>query len=632
MNYDPEERVRSPITNRLKKLKNFSEEELRLLETPEDDEIVEYRTEPLTEEELTEGLNPEQLTAYHALREFVHSYDRFFHLIGGPGCVDGDTEFLSQNGWKKISEYVEGDMVFDGRELAPPLRYIKEPCSDFYIFEGEKHSQMLSLDHMVAYIKDGKLDKIPLINILSNEEFLVPVITDSGIEEVALGKWTKAHFYPSVYKYCFTVASGYLVLRRNGKIFITGNCGKSFTIARFYMSLSEDERERIHFTATTNKAAQELQLAITKNLLAYNVDPEGTSCTTIYKKLGLSLANKKIDDPKKLAALPKWQPPYEKVLIRRQEAVPDVANYNILIIDESSFIDYNLLRYLENDIQEYQLKVIFVGDKNQLTPVGLDHTPIYEGRYSKYPTYALTQPMRQHPESEILRYCNTLKDVIEGTKENFTELTYSDEIVYLKQKEFEKKVEEVEADKKSYRVVAQTNAKVGQYNKIFKNTLSNGNVFLEAGDLAIVNTATSAFHTDAQVLVINTLPKREHIKASSDIPRLNKDFGMVDGRWVVVSDGVKGGAYFVPDKLSKTKEILPYIGLANMTISVADIRHIYSCTTHKAQGSTVDVIFLDLNTFNASMDKIELARLLYVAFSRAREKVYVTGYYRGINA
>jgi DNA replication protein DnaC len=29
------------------------------------------------------------------------------------------------------------------------------------------------------------------------------------------------------YKYCFTVETGYLILRRNGRIFITGNCGKS---------------------------------------------------------------------------------------------------------------------------------------------------------------------------------------------------------------------------------------------------------------------------------------------------------------------------------------------------------------------------------------------------------------------
>lgn len=32
------------------------------------------------------------------------------------------------------------------------------------------------------------------------------------------------------FKYCFTVPSGYLVLRKNNKIYVTGNCGKSFSI------------------------------------------------------------------------------------------------------------------------------------------------------------------------------------------------------------------------------------------------------------------------------------------------------------------------------------------------------------------------------------------------------------------
>ena len=29
------------------------------------------------------------------------------------------------------------------------------------------------------------------------------------------------------FKYCFTVSTGMLVLRRNDRIFITGNCGKT---------------------------------------------------------------------------------------------------------------------------------------------------------------------------------------------------------------------------------------------------------------------------------------------------------------------------------------------------------------------------------------------------------------------
>ena len=52
-------------------------------------------------------------------------------LIDAPsGCVDRDTEFLSQNGWKKISDYVKGDLVMQvsqnglNANLVEPIYYI----------------------------------------------------------------------------------------------------------------------------------------------------------------------------------------------------------------------------------------------------------------------------------------------------------------------------------------------------------------------------------------------------------------------------------------------------------------------------------------------------------------------------
>lgn len=60
------------------------------------------------------------------------------------------------------------------------------------------------------------------------------VIQSKGNSSVSLmnnNENTKANFEKVLskdgYKYCFTVETGYLVLRRNGRIFITGNCGKS---------------------------------------------------------------------------------------------------------------------------------------------------------------------------------------------------------------------------------------------------------------------------------------------------------------------------------------------------------------------------------------------------------------------
>lgn len=91
------------------------------------------------------------------------------------GCVDKDTEFLSQSGWKKISEYVEGDLVMQVSQeglnatLVQPIHYIKEPCDTFYTVKTERGvDQWLSLDHNVAYSvrKKDKLNKISVEELI----------------------------------------------------------------------------------------------------------------------------------------------------------------------------------------------------------------------------------------------------------------------------------------------------------------------------------------------------------------------------------------------------------------------------------------------------------------------------------
>ena len=91
------------------------------------------------------------------------------------GCVDKDTEFLSQSGWKKISEYAEGDLVMQVSQeglnatLVQPIHYIKEPCDTFYTVKTERGvDQWLSLDHNVAYSvrKKDKLNKISVEELI----------------------------------------------------------------------------------------------------------------------------------------------------------------------------------------------------------------------------------------------------------------------------------------------------------------------------------------------------------------------------------------------------------------------------------------------------------------------------------
>lgn len=73
-----------------------------------------------------------------------------------PGCVSADTEFLTHKGWKRIDQYVEGDLVSQFNpdtkqiELVAPIAYVRKPCKTMlYIEPARGTSQALSLEHRV---------------------------------------------------------------------------------------------------------------------------------------------------------------------------------------------------------------------------------------------------------------------------------------------------------------------------------------------------------------------------------------------------------------------------------------------------------------------------------------------------
>jgi len=71
------------------------------------------------------------------------------------GCTDMDTEFLTDHGWKKISDYEEGDKVLeydlekDSCSFEFPVAYIKKECLEFNKFDNKVVNQMLSDEHRI---------------------------------------------------------------------------------------------------------------------------------------------------------------------------------------------------------------------------------------------------------------------------------------------------------------------------------------------------------------------------------------------------------------------------------------------------------------------------------------------------
>lgn len=96
------------------------------------------------------------------------------------GCVDADTEFLTPSGWKKMSEYMEGDLVAQYEEgeivtFVRPTNYYKIPCDSMTRVLNKSVDQVLSDEHQVAYYSlphKPKLKKISFKEVKKKHETL----------------------------------------------------------------------------------------------------------------------------------------------------------------------------------------------------------------------------------------------------------------------------------------------------------------------------------------------------------------------------------------------------------------------------------------------------------------------------
>lgn len=77
-------------------------------------------------------------------------------------CISGDTEVLTKNGWIKISEYKNQEILNYDKDsgkshFEKPLKYIVEPCEEFYHFKSSKGlDQVVSKDHRMLVYKGYK--------------------------------------------------------------------------------------------------------------------------------------------------------------------------------------------------------------------------------------------------------------------------------------------------------------------------------------------------------------------------------------------------------------------------------------------------------------------------------------------
>lgn len=350
---------------------------------------------------------------------------------------------------------------------------------------------------------------------------------------------------------------------------------------------SVDNYMDVELTATTNKAAEALSYLV------------GAPVLTIHSFLGLRVHTDYKNRTTRLVSKNKSQ---------------EIHNV-ILFIDEASYIDSDLLDWINNTVKNS--KIIFMGDPAQLTPIKYSYAPVF---VQGYPTVSLTEVVRQIAGNPIIDLATQFRNTV-NTGKFFSFTPDNQHIVHMSRDDFDqallKDFSNSNWKSNDSKFLAWTNKRVIAYNHAI-NDLVKGTPNLVAGDYAVCNKYISnrsySIKTDQLVQVTQ-------VTADTCLG--------VDGWYVQINDRFKA---FLPGSLEDKTKLLRKLNkdgdwdkIRQVNETWIDLRAAYACTINKSQGSTYDRVYIDLDDIKKCNSANNIARMLYVAVSRARHQVFLTG-------
>ena len=351
----------------------------------------------------------------------------------------------------------------------------------------------------------------------------------------------------------------------------------------------EYEEMCVELTATTNKAAEALH-----EQTQYPV-------RTIFSLLGLRV-NTDYSTGKTNIAL--------------KHGVSKVYN-SIIFIDEASYADGQLISYIFS--QTEKCKIIFIGDPAQLS-MSYGTAPVFK---QGWPTARLTNVVRQAEESPIIQLTTSFRNTVNtGVWESF--VPDGTTVIKLDKSqvnwELEKEFTRPDWHFKDSKVLAWTNKKVIAYNHLIREMVKS-TPELCVGDYATVNSFVKTpngnnHKTDETVLITDIKERIIQYDVSGKNYYLNNS----------------SYSFFMPDNIkdkskaiAKAKRENNVYTLQHIDQSWIDLRAIYASTVNKAQGSTYDKVFVDLDDISKCNSGNTIARMLYVACSRPKSILYLIG-------
>lgn len=388
--------------------------------------------------------------------------------------------------------------------------------------------------------------------------------------------------------------------------------GKTWLVAHWVArALEKAPGLRIVITAPTNKAVDVLRAKCGH----LNVD-----FRTLDSFLGFKV--KRDDD---------W-----KMKRSRNTKATDKDHVDILVVDEGSMVKDEYFQ----EVRHMSVPVVYVGDPAQLQPIGEECSPAL----SQERSIRMVEPTRQAADSPIHKLADFLRHKVEDggnfSLHDLRSLTTGDKRVTFTSLRNVHNWADAALDKgMDCRILAFTNACVNEHNAIMHRRRYPHNPLFGEGELALVN---EAFEYDDETLLCNGELLRvvscQEVEPICDVrtfevqaQKLRSNL-QVDGETfdevltlhvaldaehaLRVHRDLTNRIYEArrEGRMRESDELLEQRRPLN---KLAPLRHSYSNTIHKSQGSTYDIAICDFPDIYRSKEM--RARLFYVGVTRPSE-------------
>jgi hypothetical protein len=297
----------------------------------------------------------------------------------------------------------------------------------------------------------------------------------------------------------------------------------------------------------------------------------------------------------------------------------------IIFIEECSMVDSPL----DHMIQEgtHDCKIVYVGDHCQLTPVMESISPIYRRGLR---TYELTEQVRNAHQPALMTLNRQLRLTVETGE--FKPIQIIPGVIdWATNEQMEDAINTVFAQQTDdYKILAYTNQRVGEYNEHIRN-VRNLPVEYQAGESLINNTGIRLHNTQVSVeetvKILRTAGQITQVPITSEVN--------LAVRYCDIETKFKGVIESVPLPVDRIhyQELIKYFGKMKDWNRYFHLKNVYpdlrpkdASTFHKAQGSTYDTVFIDAGNLSICHQPDTVARMLYVAGSRPRNRIIFYGH------